>query len=67
MNFWHKAEWTAHKNTTKAFVPKDGTKPTRGRGQAAQGKNVMSGFIEDEDGNVVDGHRVTAKIGREHV
>ena len=60
MKFWHRAEWTTHKNTTKAFTPKDGTKPARGRGQAAQGKNIMSGFIEDENGNAVDGHCVTA-------
>ena len=60
VKFWHKAKWSTHKNTTKAFAPKDGTKPARGRGQAAQGKNIMSGFIEDENGNAVDGHHVTA-------
>jgi hypothetical protein len=62
VRFWTKQSWTNHvKNTKNTFDFRQKGQPERGKSRAAQGENVTMQYIEDQDGNAVDGHRA-AKI-----
>lgn len=55
IKYWYKHEWSNSKlETVASSEPGE-----RGRSRAAQGKNVTMGFVEDIDGEPIDGHRAT--------
>jgi hypothetical protein len=60
VKYWHRHEWT----NADCLVAMIGA-PEKAR--ASQGENVTMRFVEDENGNIVDGFRATAirKFSRE--
>ncbi|KAG6905924.1 hypothetical protein DXG01_016914 [Tephrocybe rancida] len=52
ITFWYKSEWQTYKSENKS----DGDIGNRGRALSSQGVNVMSPFIEHENGSAVNGH-----------
>ena len=53
VKYWYRHEWnTAESNLVGAGA--------HGKARAAQGENVTLRFIEDENGNIIDGFRATA-------
>jgi hypothetical protein len=55
VKFWHRHEWNAAENNQVAQI---GT-GAQGKTRAAQGENVTLRFIEDENGNIIDGFKAT--------
>jgi hypothetical protein len=55
IKYWYKHQWNSSKSEVVASSEPGG----RGRSRAAQGKNVTMGFVEDIDGQPIDGHRAT--------
>lgn len=56
VKFWYRHEWSAAENNQVAHI---GT-GAQGKTRAAQGQNVTLKFIEDENGNIIDGFKATA-------
>lgn len=55
IKYWYKHQW----NSSKSEVVSSSEPGERGRSRAAQGKNVTMGFVEDIDGQAIDGHRAS--------
>lgn len=55
IKYWYKHQW----NSSKSEVVASSQPSERGRSRAAQGKNITMGFVEDIDGQTIDGHRAT--------
>ena len=59
VKFWHKAAWTEYSNDQVPDLNgKEGSQP-RGRARAAQNINVAMRYVENENGETVDGNRAT--------
>lgn len=54
VKFWFRHEWNAAENSQVVHIG------AQGKARAAQGENVSLKFIENEDGNIIDGFRATA-------
>jgi hypothetical protein len=54
VKFWYRHEWNSAENNQVAHIG------AHGKTRAAQGENVTLRFIEDENGNIIDGFRATA-------
>lgn len=63
VKFWYRHEW----NTAEINQVANIGAGAQGKARAAQGENVTLKFIEDENGNIIDGFRATAmrKFARE--
>jgi hypothetical protein len=61
VKYWHRHEWTTAENSQVAMIGGPG------KARASQGENVTLRFVEDENGNIIDGFRATAirKFSRE--
>ena len=61
VKYWFRHEWTAAENSQVAMIG------ATGKARASLGENVTLRFVEDENGNIIDGFRATAirKFGRE--
>jgi hypothetical protein len=55
VKYWYRHEWNAAELNVVAHIGAG----THGKARAAQGENVTLRFIEDEDGNIIDGFRAT--------
>jgi len=53
VKFWYRHEWNAAENNQVAHIG------AHGKTWAAQGENVTLKFIEDENGDVVDGYKAS--------
>ena len=56
VKFWYRHEWNTAENNQVAHIGAG----AHGKTRAAQGENVTLRFVEDENGNVVDGFRASA-------
>jgi hypothetical protein len=56
IKFWSKSDWTTAKKDTVASFSRPGE---RGKTRAAKGENVAMSFIEDINGQPIDGHKAT--------
>lgn len=56
VKYWYRHEWTTADNNQVAHIGAG----AQGKARAAQGENVSLRFVEDENGNVIDGFRATA-------
>jgi hypothetical protein len=54
VKYWYRHEWNAAENSQVAQIG------TQGKSRAANGENVSLKFIEDENGNIIDGFKATA-------
>ena len=61
VKYWYRHEWNTAENNQVAHIG------AHGKARAAQGENVTLRFIEDENGNIIDGYRATAmrRLARE--
>ncbi|KAI0349118.1 hypothetical protein OH77DRAFT_1432345 [Trametes cingulata] len=57
VEWWHRKDWRKHK---KSQPTEFGKSKKRGGTRAANGENTRYGFIEDANGNPVDGFRAAA-------
>jgi hypothetical protein len=55
VKFWYRHEWNTSENNQVAHIGAG----AHGKARAAQGENVTLRFIEDENGNIIDGFRAT--------
>jgi hypothetical protein len=55
INFWTRNEWVASKEVAVSADQAG----MRGRSRAAKGENVTMNFIEDTDGQAIDGHKAS--------
>lgn len=54
LKYWYKHEWTTAENSQVAMIG------APGKAWASQGANVTLQFVEDENGDIIDGFRATA-------
>jgi hypothetical protein len=54
VKYWSRHEWSASEDLQVASIG------APGKTRAAQGENVSMKFVEDENGNVIDGHRASS-------
>jgi hypothetical protein len=61
VNYWYRHQWTTAESSQVAMIG------APGKARASQGENVTLRFVEDVNGNVIDGFRATAirKFSRE--
>ena len=61
VKYWYRHEWTNAENSQVAVIG------APGKARASQGENVTLRFVEDENGNMIDGFRATTirKFSRE--
>jgi hypothetical protein len=61
VKYWYRHEWTNAENSQVAMIG------APGKTRASHGENVTLRFVEDENGNIIDGFRATAirKFSRE--
>lgn len=67
VRFWTRKDWDLHERSNKSVMDVESAAPLRalrGKARAALGENVMTLYVEDADGNVIDGYR--AKDMRKH-
>jgi hypothetical protein len=55
VKFWYRHEWNTAESSQVAHIGAG----AHGKARSAQGENVTLRFIEDENGNIVDGFRAT--------
>jgi hypothetical protein len=60
VRFWHKSKWNNHIKTEAKGFSSTGPVGERGSGRASKGINVSMQYVEDENGDAVDGFRATA-------
>jgi hypothetical protein len=56
VKFWYRREWNIADNHQVAHIGAG----AQGKARAAKGENVTLKFIEDDNGNIIDGFRATA-------
>lgn len=56
VKYWYRHEWSTAEVNLVAHIGAG----AHGKARAAQGENVTLRFIEDEEGNIIDGFRATA-------
>jgi hypothetical protein len=61
VNYWYRHQWTTSESLQVAMIG------APGKARASQGENVTLRFVEDENGNIIDGFRATSirKFSRE--
>ena len=59
VSFWYKRDWIAFQKDNKGLSNPNRRASERGRVRASQGENVKMLFVEDEEGNPIDGHKAT--------
>jgi hypothetical protein len=61
VKYWYRHEWTTAENSQVAMIG------ASGKARASHGENVTLRFVEDENGDMIDGFRATAirKFARE--
>jgi hypothetical protein len=60
VKFWYKRDWVSSQKDAKGISHLSQRGPAvRGKVRAAQGENVSMLYVEDEQGNVINGHRAT--------
>jgi hypothetical protein len=59
VKFWHKRDWTAFQKDSRGLSSLGRRGAERGKVRASQGENVTMLFVENKDGEPIDGHRAT--------
>jgi len=61
VRFWRRSQWKAHNDKHKGVTdPTSNVNAVRGKTAVSQGENVATLYVEDENGQPVDGHRLTS-------
>ncbi|KAJ3816787.1 hypothetical protein F5880DRAFT_1618932 [Lentinula raphanica] len=60
IRYWHEVSWKAHCKDGNQISGEDEEKKQRGNTRASQGINVAMKFVEDRQGNIVNGFRADA-------